>query len=66
MNVSRFIAVISGAGIHSIKDTLKNRLVCGFFMEKKCPEKTLAMLKVCLEALNTAGEKRMKTNRVQE
>lgn len=54
----RFIAVVSGSGIHTIKDTLSGHLVCGFFLNKENPESTMTMIKICLEALNSEHERR--------
>lgn len=53
--MTRFISVVSGSGIPSIKDTRDGSLVCCFFADKKEPEKRLAMMKVCMDALNTAS-----------
>lgn len=53
--MARFISVISGSGIPSIKDTRDGSLVCCFFADKKEPEKRLAMMKVCIDALNAAS-----------
>lgn len=51
----RFISVVSGSGIPSIKDTRDGSLVSCFFADKKEPEKRLAMMKVCIDALNAAS-----------
>ena len=55
----RFIAVVSGSGIHAIKDTLSGHLVCGFFLNKDNPESTMTMIKICLDALNREHERRI-------
>lgn len=56
--MGRFISEKSGSGIPSIRDTRTEKLVCGFFLDKDNPEKTAAMLKVCVDALNAAVERR--------
>ena len=56
--MSRFVSETSGSGIPSIRDTRTGKLICGFFIDKETPERTTAMLMVCVDALNAAVEQR--------
>lgn len=48
----RFIPARSGAGVPTIQDTVKKRIVAAFFIDKGATDAADNMIKVCCDALN--------------
>lgn len=58
--MSRYVATVSGAGVHAIKDIENNDTVCIFMLKKGGDFETLKdHLNTCLRALNYVNEQRL-------
>lgn len=58
--MTRYVATVSGAGIHAIKDTENNDTVCIFMLKKGGDFETLKdHLNTCLRALNYVNGQRI-------
>lgn len=54
-----YVATLSGAGVHSIKDMESGEIICAFMLRKGGDmEGMKAHLSICLRALNYVNEQR--------
>lgn len=57
--MTRYVATLSGAGVHGIKDMESGEIVCTFLLRKGgCSERMKDHLSTCLRALNYVNEQR--------
>lgn len=57
MALKRFYPTKSNAGIPAIRDTLRDRLVGIFFVDREKPEGAERIVKICCDALNAENLK---------